>query len=124
MGGIQAWKAEARPVSRVPVMPAQELVERLEREKPPAILDVRSDAEWQAGHLPHAAHVEAGGLPYAKLPFSKEELKVIHCGHGDRATVGISVLEQRGFQNLVLLEGGFSGLESAGYPVARDPNQL
>jgi hydroxyacylglutathione hydrolase len=119
MGGFEAWEAETRRVSRVPVMPLQELAEHLEQGNAPVILDVRSDAEWRAGHLPHALHIEAGQLPSAELPFSKEELKVIHCGHADRSMVGISLLERRGFQNLVLLEGGYTGWQAAGHPEVR-----
>jgi hydroxyacylglutathione hydrolase len=120
-GGFDAWEADSRPVARVSSMPAQELAGRLEKGKPPAILDVRSAAEWRSGRLPHALHIEAGRLPTEELPFSKDEQIVVHCGHADRSMVGISVLERRGYQNLVLLEGGVSGWQAAGYPVVSEP---
>jgi hydroxyacylglutathione hydrolase len=117
MGGFEAWEAAARPVSRVPVMPAQELAERLKQGKAPVILDVRSDAEWRAGHLPKAVHVELGRLPDDNLSLPQDDLKVIHCGHSDRSIVGISILEQRGYRNLALLEGGYSNWLAAGFGV-------
>ncbi|HLA97098.1 MAG TPA: rhodanese-like domain-containing protein [Anaerolineales bacterium] len=120
LGGMEAWEAEAHPVARTPAMLAQELAERLEQGKAPLILDVRSDAEWRAGHLPGAIHIEAGRLPFDDLPLPKEELKVIHCGHSDRSMVGISVLEQRGYRNLVLLAGGYSKWQAAGYRTVRE----
>jgi hydroxyacylglutathione hydrolase len=118
-GGFEAWEANDRPVSRVPVMPAQELEELLKRGKAPVIVDVRSDTEWRAGRLPGAIHIEAGRLPSEDLPLPQDELKVIHCGHSDRSTVGISILEQRGFRNLVLLEGGFRGWQAAGFEIVK-----
>jgi hydroxyacylglutathione hydrolase len=120
MGGLEAWEADARPVSRLPVMPAQELAERLEQGKAPIILDVRSEAEWHAGHLPNAIHVEAGRLPSDNLSLPQEELKVIHCGHSDRSTVAISVLERRGYRNLVLLKGGYIGWQAAGFEIVSE----
>ena len=119
-GGMAAWEAAGFPASRVPVLPPQELRQRLERGDAPVILDVRMDAEWRAGHLPQAIHVEAGRLPTEELPLPKDAPVVVHCGHADRSTVGISVLERRGYRNLMLLDGGFFAWQMAGYEVVRD----
>ena len=120
VGGLEAWETETRPVSRLPVIPVQELAERLEQGKAPIILDVRSDAEWRAGHLPKAIHIEAGRLPDERLALPQDELKVIHCGHSERSTVGISLLERRGVRNLALLKGGFDGWQAAGFEVVSE----
>ncbi len=120
-GGLAAWEAAGLPVARVPVVQAEELNRRLGRGDGPVVLDVRQDAEWQAGHLPRAIHIEAGRLPYQEeLPLRKDDPVVVHCGHADRSTVSISILERRGFRNLSLLRGGFSGWQAAGYEVVRD----
>jgi hydroxyacylglutathione hydrolase len=118
-GGIEAWEAEGRPVSTFPIFPAEELAQGLRQGKAPLILDVRSDEEWRAGHLPQAIHVEAGRLPDAALHLPQEDLKVVHCGHSERSTVGLSVLERRGYRDLALLEGGFSGWQAAGFEVVK-----
>jgi hydroxyacylglutathione hydrolase len=119
-GGMPAWEAQSLPVSKVPILPAEELAQQVKGGKAPLILDVRSDAEWSLGHLPNAIHVEAGRLPEVDLPLPQEELKIVHCGHSERSTVGLSILERRGLRNLALLEGGYSGWLSAGYPVVLD----
>ena len=120
-GGLPAWEAAGRPVARVPRMPVQELARRLEGVDAPAVIDVRFDSEWRAGHIPGALHIEAGQLPAVDLPLPLDHLTVVHCGHADRSTVGISLLEQRGYRNLVLLEGGMSAWNSAGYPTDKGP---
>ena len=84
------------------------------------VLDVRQDAEWRAGHLPGAFHVEGGCLPLGDMPIAKEEPLVVHCGHSDRSTVAISVLERRGYRDVRLMYGGMSAWQAAGYPVERD----
>jgi hydroxyacylglutathione hydrolase len=115
-GGIAAWKAAGLPLAQVPVMPARDLRRRIESGVAPLILDVRQDVEWRAGHLPQAIHVEAGRLPNAEIPFSLESQVVVHCGHADRSRVGISILQRRGYHNVTLLEGGYTGWHAAGYP--------
>jgi hydroxyacylglutathione hydrolase len=120
LGGFEAWEADSRQVWRVPVMPVEELAEHLERGKAPVILDVRSDAEWRAGHLPNAIHIEAGRLPFEDLPLPTEGVKVIHCSTSYRSTVGVSVLERRGYRNLVLLRGGFSKWQASGFGVVSE----
>ena len=119
-GGVAAWEAVGLPVPKVPVMPVVELAHQLGRGDAPSVLDVRFDAEWRAGHLPGALHIEAGRLPTEALPVSPDSRVVVHCGHADRSTVGISVLERRGYQDLMLLDGGFTSWQAAGYPVVQD----
>jgi hydroxyacylglutathione hydrolase len=118
-GGLPAWEAAGRPVARVPRMPVEELARRLEGSGPPAVIDVRFESEWRAGHIPGAIHIEAGRLPAEDIGVPIHELTVVHCGHADRSTVGISLLERRGYRNLALLEGGFGAWESAGNPVEK-----
>lgn len=119
-GGMPAWKAQGLPVGKVPILPADELERQLNNRKAPPIIDVSSEAEWRAGHLPHAIHVEAGRLPAEDLSLPQDELKIVHCGHSGRSTVGISVLERRGVRNLALLDGGYSGWHKAGNPEVRE----
>ncbi|MFQ5856827.1 MAG: rhodanese-like domain-containing protein [Anaerolineae bacterium] len=119
-GGMAAWEATNLPVTQVPVIPVEELHQQLESGDGPMVLDVRQEAEWRAGHLPRAIHTEAGRLPAEELSLSQDDPVVVHCGHADRSTVGISVLERRGYRNLMLLDGGFSAWEAVGYEVARD----
>ena len=119
-GGLAAWQSEGLPIRRVPMLSAEEFHLARERGETATVLDVRQAAEWQSGHLPRAIHVEGGRLPWASLPWSKQDPILVHCGHGARSTVGISILERRGFSNLRELDGGFSAYEEAGLPVVRD----
>jgi hydroxyacylglutathione hydrolase len=119
-GGLAAWQAAGQPVAQVPVLPARRLLQAMEQGTAPTVLDVRQDAEWRAGHLPGARNVAAGDLPAIHLDLPQEAPIVVHCGHADRSTIAISLLAQRGYRALALLEGGFSGWQDAGYPVERD----
>lgn len=116
-GGMVAWQAEGFPVARVPVMSVGELYNTRANLPALAVLDVRQDAEWRAGHFEGAIHIEGGQLDKGELALAKEQAIVVHCGHSDRSTVAISLLERRGYQNVRLLYGGFSAWQKAGYPV-------
>jgi len=119
-GGLAAWTAAGLPTQRVPILPAEELRLQLERGTAPIILDVRHDDEWRAGHLPRAIHLDAGRLPLSPPAVPRDERIIVHCGHADRSTVGISLLERWGYRNLMLLGGGFGAWQTAGYPIVRD----
>jgi hydroxyacylglutathione hydrolase len=119
-GGMEAWAGAGLAVNRVPVISVEELHQQREKRLASQVLDVRQNAEWRAGHLPGALQIEAGNLTQAKLPVSAEEPLVVHCGHAERSTVALSLLERRGFENLLLLAGGFGAWKKAGYPVERD----
>jgi rhodanese-related sulfurtransferase len=43
---------------------------------------------------------------------------VVHCQHGNRSTVAISILEKKGFKNLYALDEGFNAWAEAGYEIA------
>jgi hydroxyacylglutathione hydrolase len=118
-GGIAAWKAASLPIAQVRVMSAEELQRQLESGLAPKILDVRHDSEWDAGHLPGAIHIDAGELPAATLPFALDEQVVVHCHVGDRSTISVSLLERRGYDNLQLLDGGFSDWQASGREIVR-----
>jgi hydroxyacylglutathione hydrolase len=75
---------------------------------------VRQAHEWRAGHIPRAQLIEAGSLRSAEVPMSRNAMIATHCAHGQRAATGLSVLEQRGFQNLSLVSEGVDEWRAAG----------
>src|SRR5205814_6533135 len=59
-GGFEAWQAAGLPVSVTRQIAPAALRERLDRGEPVRVIDVRSDAEWNAGHIPTAEHIMGG----------------------------------------------------------------
>ncbi len=94
-GGFDAWAAAGLPVAAIPLVDAAAASA--------TILDIRQDAEWAAGHVPDAVHIELGALATALVPDGPITLM---CGHGERAMTGASVLEAAGHQELSVLVGG------------------
>jgi hydroxyacylglutathione hydrolase len=67
-----------------------------------AVVDVRQENEYFAGHVPGASHVELGDLAASALPGPV----VTMCGHGERAMTAASVLERTGHPVVGVLDGG------------------
>ena len=89
--------------------------------KAPAILDVRTAAEFDQGHVPGAEH-----LPFQsvlararQLHASPGEPVVVSCGHGPRAYIAAAALRTRGFRAIVLLKGHMTRWRSLGLPEQR-----
>jgi hydroxyacylglutathione hydrolase len=96
-GGIDAWVDAGRPVETT------ELIEPDAIDRP--LLDVRQDHEFNAGHVPGAAHVELGALPTASVAAGPV---VTMCGRTERAMTAASVLQRAGHREVAVLRGGFS----------------
>jgi phage shock protein E len=106
----------AEPVG--PIAP-QELAERIAAGEAPAILDVRSAAEYRAGHLPGAIHVphDELGERLAELPFARTDEVAVHCQSGRRAALAREVLTDAGFTRVRDLEGHWAAWQAADLPV-------
>ena len=88
-------------------MQPEELAELIAAGAPPIIIDVRSEAEFRAGHIPGALHVPAWrillqGVP---LPANKNTRLVVTCEHGQRAQLAKGLLFALGYRHVTLLDG-------------------
>lgn len=84
-------------------------------------VDVRSDAEWQAGHVKGALHLpvkELSETASAKLA-DKNQAIVTYCAKGSRAAKGAAVLRQLGYRNVTAMSGGFPDWQKANQPSVR-----
>ncbi|WP_116050806.1 MBL fold metallo-hydrolase [Amycolatopsis palatopharyngis] len=97
-GGVDAWTAAGHSATSTRLVRAGQLG----RER---ILDIRQTAEFAAGHLPGATHIELGELAARAGDLSREPT-VLMCGHGERAMGAASLLEQAGHRDLAVLDGG------------------
>lgn len=97
-GGIAAWTAAGHDTTAIPLIDAGHLDGR-------RVLDIRQRAEYLAGHLPGAVHIELGDVAHrsADIP---DEPTVVMCGHGERAMGAASLLTAAGHRHLSVLDGG------------------
>lgn len=121
-GGMAAWRAAGREVETLPQMSVQDLVRRLEGGSDGlVVLDVRSDDEWSGGHIPDTVHRYAGDVAQgASVPVDGAEQVAVICGSGYRSSVAASLLQARGYRNLVNVPGGMGAWQEAKLPTTEE----
>jgi glyoxylase-like metal-dependent hydrolase (beta-lactamase superfamily II)/rhodanese-related sulfurtransferase len=90
----------------------EELAAELNSPRPPVILDVRSEEEWRARHLPSATWVPLGELG-SRLGELPRVPTWVHCQAGYRASVAASLLDRAGITP-VLVDDDFGGAAASG----------
>jgi hydroxyacylglutathione hydrolase len=88
-------------------IPADDVLKRLGDSDTMWLVDVRSVAEYRAGHLPGAIHFPFWLLPfrYKVLGAAKDKSLVVYCEHGPRAVMARQMLHKRGFADVRCLRG-------------------
>lgn len=68
-----------------------------------AVIDVRTPAEFAAGHLEDAVNIdwESGSFEEQVAELPRDEAYVVYCASGNRATGAVEAMEQLGFTDVV-----------------------
>ena len=81
----------------------QELAQRLQTEKDFILLDVRTQEEFDEGHIPGAICITnemLAGAAATKLP-NKDQLIFVYCHSGMRSMMSANFLASQGYTNVV-----------------------
>ena len=118
-GGMTSWREEKLDVSRVERMTVPQLHDRWQTaDGDLQIVDVREQAEWDAGHIPGSVH-----RPYHDIDALPDGIDAGRpvaaiCGSGQRSAVGASLLERHGAGRVVhVVDGGVPHWRRAGWPI-------
>ena len=99
-----------------------DLLERLERKDPDlVVLDVRTPAEFAAGHVPGALNISHDLLAsrLAELAPLRDKQVVLYCRSGRRTMLAAGVLHAAGFKRLAHLKGDYLSWEAEHRPIER-----
>ena len=80
------------------------------------ILDVRSQLEWESGHVPAAEYQFLGKLSKNLGSLDHEQRYGLLCQAGGRSAIATSLLQAHGF-DVVDIIGGYNAWTAAGLPV-------
>jgi hydroxyacylglutathione hydrolase len=113
-GGFR-WDAVARgaPLERTPQLAVADLL-AAGGDEGYQVVDVRSGAEWDAGHIAGAIHIPLGELPRRMNELARDRPIVVHCQSGARSAIAASLLMAGDLSDVADLTGGFSEWDSAG----------
>ncbi len=87
------------------------------------LLDVRSDAEWNEGHIPCAEHHFLGRLPEETRSLRGEGIFVTQCRSSARSAIAASILQAAGV-DVIDMSGGMAEWKEAGLPVSTAENRV
>ena len=112
--GLVVWL----PFGRVPEITAPQLHAWLDDGPGPQLLDVRTPAEWQSGHIEGARNVPLRELP-RRLPtlgLETDRTVVAICLSVHRSVPAVRMLKRAGFVEAVQLGGGMRAWREHGLP--------
>lgn len=116
-GGMAALADRPDLVATTTRITTPALVEQLAAPNPPAVVDVRTDKEREAGHIPGSINIPLNQLPkrLAEVPPGPV---VVHCQGGYRSAIAASLLQKEGRNDVMDLVGGFKAWEAYHEPVS------
>ncbi|HEX3251239.1 MAG TPA: rhodanese-like domain-containing protein [Pyrinomonadaceae bacterium] len=117
-GGVQSWQDAGLPVDAIAQVSVSQLKEQMANSDL-QIVDVRRPGEYVSGHVPSALNAPLASLDKSlnPLPLKKDKLTAVICAGGYRSSAAASLLQQKGFSNLLNVSGGTGAWINAGYPV-------
>jgi hydroxyacylglutathione hydrolase len=109
--GLDHWRTDRRPLASFPTVDVATFADAVRSRQVGQVLDVRSPAEWQAGHLSDSVHWYlpdlVDGVP-AELDLSRKVW--VACASGYRASIAAGLLERARYRPVVLSPGGVSSV--------------
>jgi glyoxylase-like metal-dependent hydrolase (beta-lactamase superfamily II)/rhodanese-related sulfurtransferase len=118
--GMAALETRPELVHKLPRITAPALAELLTERQPPFVLDVRSEKEWNAGHLPCSHNIPLTHLRDRMSEVPTDRPVVLHCEGGYRSAIGASLLAGAGRSNVNDLVGGIKAWGASQLPVEAD----
>lgn len=103
--------------SRVSECTVKDVYEMQENNEEFSLVDVREESEFSRGHLPGAIHLGKGIIERdieKNIPETNTKI-VLYCGGGFRSALAADALQKMGYENVISMDGGWSGWNEAGY---------
>ena len=86
------------------------------------LFDIRSESDFNAGHIIHSVNIPEKDIPERKKEFEKYKNKplILYCQTGSVATRIVRQLKTEGFEDISCLKGGILNWQRANLPLTRN----
>lgn len=93
-----------------------EQFEKMRAQKSNVVLDVRTQKEYDAGHIPGAVLIDFNAPDFEKkvAALDKDKTYLVHCASGNRSARASGKMSSLKFKSVHNLEGGYRAWEKAG----------
>jgi rhodanese-related sulfurtransferase len=118
-GGMGSLASRPELVARTARTSVQALSERLGGSNAPLVVDVRTPAEWNAGHIEHSVNLPLNKLATLLGELPRERELAVVCRSGYRSSIATSMLANAGFQGLLDVVGGMDAWTRSGLALAQ-----
>ncbi|NNF36393.1 MAG: MBL fold metallo-hydrolase [Saprospiraceae bacterium] len=116
-GGFEAWKDSGKEVDTIETISVDEFVETYKKDNSINVVDVRKPGEWGASHVIDAQHFALDYINENMAEINPDKKYYLHCMSGNRSTIACSILQARGFRNLINVHGKFDDIKESGMPM-------
>lgn len=113
-GGVTTWKAAGKKTDMIIDVNVDELAIDLPFDKKLAVIDVRNETEFEAGHVRGAKLIPLEKLndPLVMAQLDDAKNMYVHCAGGYRSVIACSLMKRQGFSNLRNVIGGWGKMKT------------
>ncbi len=108
-GGVSNWAMAALPLDHLPQLSVQSLKRVMEKYPDHIVLDVRTDEEWDQGHIENIRHKPVADLVREGIDIEDKNSHIsVICESGHRSNIAGSLLKAAGYEHTYSVIGGMS----------------
>jgi len=113
-GGLEAWKKAGERTDMIIDIEPDELAMDIPHDPRLEVIDVRKEAEFEAGHVKAAVNIPLSTLtdPAIVANIDDEKNLYVHCAGGYRSVIAASMLKRQGYHNLRNVLGGYGKMKT------------
>lgn len=112
-GGIASWLIEGKETDSILSLSPQKTAELLKQAEY-RLLDARKASEYNSEHVEGAINTPLDFINDSMTKIQDNKRYLVHCAGGYRSMTFVSILQSRGFRNLIDVKGGFKEMKDSG----------
>lgn len=117
-GGFEAWKQAKKDFDIAVSMDGNRLAEIYKQDPNIVLLDVRKKSEYDSEHIVGAINAPLDFVDETIATIDHQQTVYVHCAGGYRSMAFVSIMQSKGYHNLINCSTGFKGLKETGaFPV-------
>ena len=115
-GGFKVWVDGSRDVDAISQVSAEEFASLYSSDIYINVLDCRKEAEFNSEHIVRSGNTPLDFINMEMDKIAKDKIYYVYCETGYRSVTFISILQARGYRNLIDVDGGIEMVKDTSVP--------